>query len=370
MADRSIEHFAGLVVSSRQPELLRQLDKTEYKQKVEEFVETELYEYQWFCAAHEDTKHKHTHFVASRINLVDGRCIRTWQDQERSQRICREAEKDYGLEQLQSYYEKERRSPTRRQIEEWDKTGIPPVMVKMQDAIDQEAIPGRSIEGVRTALKEHYNIDSVIVSRKGKLGIVFEQKDTKDETVRMSGSQLGRGYTLPAISHRLEQDIKIKAPEKISEIETVVEPDPLETVLREQSEYAARLAPQLREILEREKTGRPKLKVATYEDYQIRSSESGEENEPELYRGNRKILGRSNGKPQGYGLTEKDCAAIARFNQISQQQLLERLRQAQIKADQQTEKEAKKDRDREREIEREQQRQIKQEKEYDRGMGR
>jgi len=368
LADRAIEHFAGLVVSSRQPELLRKEDKTEYKQKVDEFIENELYEYQWFCAAHEDRKHKHTHFVASRINLIDGRCIPTWQDQERSHRICREFEKDYGLEQLQSYYEIERRSPTRKQIDAWNRTGIPPVMVKIQDAIDQEAIPGRSIEDVQTALKENHNIDSVVVEpegkqsyRKGKAGIVFQQTDTKGERVRMSGSQLGRGYTLPAISNRLEQDIDIKAPEKTTEIETLVQPDPLQTVLNQQSEYAHRLAPQLKEIFDREKTNQSKLEVATYENYQIRSSGD----ELELYRGNRRILGYSGNEPQGYGLTEQDCTAVAQFNQISQQQALERLRQAEIEVIQ-IEKGEETKKNREYAVEQSlQERQVKHEKEYD-----
>lgn len=353
LADRAIHHFAGLVVSAREPELLRNQDKTEYKQKVDEFIETELYEYQWFCAAHEDTKHKHTHFVASRINLIDGRCIPTWQDKERSHRICREIEKDYGLEQLQSYYEKERRSPTRKQIDEWNKTGIPPVMVKMQDAINQEAIPGRSLQAVQTALKENHAIDSTIVQKKGKPGIVFQQQDEKGETVQMSGSQLGRGYTLPKIAHRLEQDIDIKAPEKKPGSQPEIEPNPVETVLKEQSEYAQRLAPQLNEIFEREKTGKPELRAVTYEDYQIQADE---ENELELYRGNRRVLGRFDGKPQGYGLTEKDCAAIQRFNQISQQQALEQMRQTQQQVvdthkaeekDDQEEKECKRGREKE-----------------------
>ncbi|MBW4490324.1 MAG: relaxase/mobilization nuclease domain-containing protein [Trichocoleus desertorum ATA4-8-CV12] len=98
LRDRAIARFAGLVVSAREPNLLRSDDKTAYKQQISEFIESELYEYQWFCAVHEDTKHRHTHFVASRINLLDGRAIPTWQDHERSQRICRETEKEYGLQ--------------------------------------------------------------------------------------------------------------------------------------------------------------------------------------------------------------------------------------------------------------------------------
>jgi hypothetical protein len=84
LKDRAIARFAGLVVSAREPELLRRDDKTAYKQQVNKFIESELYEYQWFCAAHEDTKHRHTHFVASRINLLDGHAIPTWQKRVRT----------------------------------------------------------------------------------------------------------------------------------------------------------------------------------------------------------------------------------------------------------------------------------------------
>ncbi|NJL56671.1 relaxase/mobilization nuclease domain-containing protein, partial [bacterium] len=246
---------------------MRQDDKAEYKRKV---IETELYEYQWFCAAHEDTKHKHTHFVASRINLVDGRCIPTWQDKERSHRICREIEQEHGLQQLQSYYEIERRSTTRGQSEEWEKTGIPPVMVEMQNAIDQEAVPGRSLNEVLTALQEHHRIEAKVGYYKGKAGIVFEKADSQGQIVRMSGSQLGRGYTLPAVERRLEREIEIEPPGAELELEAVEDSDPLEQVMRKQTEYAERLAPQIQEIWEREKTGRPKLQTATFDEYQIK----------------------------------------------------------------------------------------------------
>lgn len=357
MRDRAIEHFAGLVVSSREPELLRREDKTEFKAKVSEFIESELYEYQWFCATHEDTKHRHTHFVASRINLINGRCIATWADQERSHRICREIEKEHGLEQLKSYYEIDRRSLTRKQQEEWEQTGIAPTMVKMQNAIDQEAIPGRSVQTVQTALKEHHGIDSVLVQKKGKLGIVFQQQDEKGELVRMSGSQLGRGYILAAINRRLEQEIDIQAPQKTPEIEKPVEAELLQAVLAQQSEYANQLAPQIKEIWEREKAGRPMLKTATFEEYRIQVSE---QNELELYRRDRKVMGYSSDTCQGYGLTEQDCAAMQRFNTLSQQQTQQWLEKNQKEAQQRKEKQKEAEKERQRECE----------KEYKKGMER
>ncbi|NJL19752.1 MAG: relaxase/mobilization nuclease domain-containing protein [Leptolyngbyaceae cyanobacterium SM1_3_5] len=338
--DRAVEHFAGLVVSAREPKLLLQNDKTEYKKKVKDFIELELCEYQWFCATHEDTKHKHTHFVASRINLIDGRCIPTWQDRERSQRICREIEHEQGLEPLQSSYEIERRSPTRRQKEEWEKTGIAPVMVQLQDAIDQEATPGRSIDQVLTALRERHDVEAKPKLNKGKCSIVFEKVSESGQLVRMSGSQIGRGYTYGAIERQLEREaqIEIDAPHLEPKAEAEPEISPLEQVLQEQIEYAQRLAPQIQTIWESERSGRPKLKTASFEKYQIRPSQ---DDQPELYRGDRKLLEYSEGTYRALGLTEQDCLAIERFNALSQEQAADRLRQSQTR---QTEQERKKQR--------------------------
>jgi hypothetical protein len=210
--DRATQRFAGLVVSAQQPELLRRDDKSEYKQQVNQFLESELYEYQWFCALHADTQHIHTHLVASRIHLLSGKCIPTWQDHERSHRICRLIEQEHGLQPLQSYSDLQRRSPTRGQREKWQKTGVAPVMVTMQDAIDQEATPGRAIQAVMIALKEKHGIETKTSPQTGKPGVVFEQLDPNGARVRMSGSQLGRGYTLPALQRRLQAELAAPQP--------------------------------------------------------------------------------------------------------------------------------------------------------------
>lgn len=319
--ERAKERFAGMVISAREPELLRKEDKTEYKQKVQTFLESEIYEYQWVCASHGDTQHVHDHFIASRINLLDGRCIPTWQDKERSHRICREMEKDYGLQPLQSYYEIERRSPTRGQLEEWKKTGIPPVMVQMQDAIDQEIEAGRELDQLRSALREKHGIHSELIQRKGRLGIVFSKADAMGELVYMSGLQLGRGYTLPAIEQRLVKNIELEPPQVESGQGKEVDLDPLQEVLNQQQGYLDRITPQLKEIFESYRAGRLKLKTATFEDYQIRLDSEGE---PELYRGDRLLIEYAKGKYHSRGLTEEDCTQIGRFNKFVQQQVQEK----------------------------------------------
>jgi len=77
-------------------------------------------------------------------------------------------------------------------------------------------------------------------------------------------------------------------------------------------------------IWEQSRVRRSQLKAVTFEDYQIRCSKSGE---PELYRGDRLLLGYSEGQYHGYGLTQQDCRAMERFQAIELQLELERLLQ-------------------------------------------
>ncbi len=343
LKERAIEHFAGLVVSAREPELLRQEDKTEYKQKVEGFIDSELYEYQFFVAVHEDRDHTHTHLVASRINLIDGRCIPTWQDKERSHRICREIEKDYGLQQLQSYYEVQRKSITRGQREEWEKTGVPPVMVQMQKAINQVLRPGHSLEQVREALQTHYGIASKLTERGGRQGIVFEMANANGEIIRMSGSQLGRGYTLSALQGRLERASEVVGLE-VETDQARGELDQLRSLLQEHEGYAQRLVQQMQEIWGREITVDPEVQSVEFEEYSIRR---GEEGEPELYRGDLQLLGFVNREYRRYGTTEEDCTAMERFNEFSRQQVQTQLRQLEVQQETEQQRDADAERQRE-----------------------
>lgn len=348
MLNRAIDHFAGLVVSARHPELLRQDDKSEFKQQVQAFIDSELYEYQWFCAAHEDTQHQHSHFVASRINLVDGRCIPTWQDKERSHRVCREIEKDHGLRPLQSFYELERRSLTRGQTETWQKTGIPPLMTLMQEAIDQEATPGRSFEAVVAALQEGHGIKATVGLYHAKQGVVFEKVDAQGNIVRLSGSQLGRGFTFQAIHNRLGQEVLLlpDAPqaqvleeskvellqetdlaEGLRQEQLLQEPDLTEELRREQADFAEHLAPLLKQIWQLQKLTQPLLQSAVFEDYSIRLSQQGN---PELYHRDLLLLGHadnrdSDNRDPALGLSQPDGDAIHRFLSLSQHQAREHL---------------------------------------------
>ncbi|NJL55667.1 hypothetical protein HC928_11035, partial [bacterium] len=57
--------------------------------------------------------------------------------------------------------------------------------------------------------------------------------------------------------------------------------------------------------------------------------------QPQLYRRDRLLLEQSNGKYQAYGLTEQDCSAMERFNELSRQQAKDRLQQTESQQRQQ-----------------------------------
>jgi len=93
-------HFAGMIVSTREPKLLDQPEL--FRKQVNQFLKEDIHHYSFFVAAHHDTGHIHTHLVASRISLEDGKCIPTWYERIRTQKVCRILEQQFGLEQLEN----------------------------------------------------------------------------------------------------------------------------------------------------------------------------------------------------------------------------------------------------------------------------
>ena len=121
-----MKHFAGMVVLAHEPQLLKEDELSKYHNRVNQFLEDQRYEYQFFIAKHEDTDHIHTHMVASRINLLDSRVIPSSLDWIRSQSVCRDLEKEYGLSQVQSSWEVETRklSPAQKKKGGGDRDGL------------------------------------------------------------------------------------------------------------------------------------------------------------------------------------------------------------------------------------------------------
>lgn len=99
-AQIALRHFAGMVVSSREKELLKGDDRSKFNQRVDTFLKHEIQNYQVCVAEHHDTEHQHLHLIASRINLLNGRCIDAWYERMRNKKICRDLERQFSLEQV------------------------------------------------------------------------------------------------------------------------------------------------------------------------------------------------------------------------------------------------------------------------------
>lgn len=145
LANISQRHFASVIVLSRltgeesqvkQPE--KRISDTKLNQLVDEFIEAELPAYDFFIARHSDKEHDHTHIVASRVNNLDGKSIRTWNNYAHSEHSARLLEREFNLTPVQSSWESKRKAMTRNQLERVESMGLPGEEI-MRQAIERVA---------------------------------------------------------------------------------------------------------------------------------------------------------------------------------------------------------------------------------------
>jgi hypothetical protein len=145
LANLSQRHLASVIVLSRlqgdesqvkQPD--KRIDDTKLKQLVDEFIESELPAYDFFIARHSDKEHDHTHIVASRVNNLDGKSIRTWNNYAHSEHSARLLEREFQLTPVQSSWESKQKAMTRNQLERVKRDGLPGEEI-MRQAIEQVA---------------------------------------------------------------------------------------------------------------------------------------------------------------------------------------------------------------------------------------
>lgn len=189
--DLAVRNFSGLVVSARQPELLKDENSSEYETRVNEFMESDLFQYQFFVARHHDTEHQHTHLVASRVNLDDGHAIPTYKDHYRTQLVCRKLERDFGLQQLQNSWEIEKRKPSRAQTDKTKAGYDVEIQSQIQNAIDRIASqqPGMSFEEFVRAL-ETDGVEVKVRESENQKGLSYAMQG-----VAFRASKLGQNYT-------------------------------------------------------------------------------------------------------------------------------------------------------------------------------
>jgi hypothetical protein len=168
LAKMSERHFATVIVLSRlqgDESQVKQPDKriadTKLKQLVDEFIETELPAYDFFIARHSDKEHDHTHIVASRVNNLDGKSIRTWNNYAHSEHSARLLEREFQLTPVQSSWESKQKAMTRNQLERVERDGLPGEEI-MRRAIEQVATDKPTMPQLIERLWREHQVKSIV----------------------------------------------------------------------------------------------------------------------------------------------------------------------------------------------------------------
>jgi Relaxase/Mobilisation nuclease domain len=181
LANLSQRHFANVIMLSRlkgDEAKVKQSEKrisdTKLNQLVDEFIETELPAYDFFIARHSDKKHDHTHIVASRVNNLDGKSIRTWNNYAHSEHSARLLEREFQLTPVQSSWESKRKAMTRNQLERVESMGLPGEEI-MRRAIEKVAVNKPTMPEFIERLWSEHQIKAIVsyYSHGGARGIKF-----------------------------------------------------------------------------------------------------------------------------------------------------------------------------------------------------
>ncbi len=181
LANISERHFATVIVLSRlkgdeaqvkQPD--KRIDDAKLKQLVDEFIESELPAYDFFIARHSDKENDHTHIVASRVNNLDGKSIRTWNNYAHSEHSARLLEREFNLTPVQSSWESKRKAMTRNQLERVERDGLPGEEI-MRRAIEEVAVDKPTMPQLIERLWSEHQVKAVVsyYSHGGVRGIKF-----------------------------------------------------------------------------------------------------------------------------------------------------------------------------------------------------
>ncbi|ODH02103.1 hypothetical protein A4S05_25890 [Nostoc sp. KVJ20] len=181
LANLSQRHLASVIVLSRlqgDESQVKQPDKriadTKLNQLIDEFIEIELPAYDFFIARHSDKEHDHTHIVASRVNNLNGKSIRTWNNYAYSEHSARLLEREFQLTQVQSSWESKQKAMTRNQLERVERDGLPGEEI-MRRAIEQVAVDKPTMPQLIERLWREHQVKSIVsyYSHGGVRGIKF-----------------------------------------------------------------------------------------------------------------------------------------------------------------------------------------------------
>ena len=160
---------------------------------------------QYVISRHTDTAHEHIHILANRIGS-DGQVVSDGHDYQRQERLMREIEREYGLQEVAPSREAERHAPTKGEIEQSVRTGEPSTRQRLQGLCADAAQDCDSFT-VYVERLEAAGVD--IIPTVQQHGAKLSGLQYCLDGVTMKGSDLGRAYAAAGIQQRgisYEQD--------------------------------------------------------------------------------------------------------------------------------------------------------------------
>ncbi len=168
LANLSQRHLASVIVLSRlkgDESQVKKPDKriadTKLNQLVDDFISSELPAYDFFIARHSDKEHDHTHIVASRVNNLDGKSIRTWNNYAHSEHSARLLEREFQLTPVQSSWESKQKAMTRNQLERVERDGLPGEEI-MRRAIEQVVVNKPTMPQLIERLWREHQVKAIV----------------------------------------------------------------------------------------------------------------------------------------------------------------------------------------------------------------
>jgi hypothetical protein len=162
---------------------------------------------QYVVYRHADTSHDHIHICASRIRLDNGKIVHDSWDYKRSETIIRQIERDYGLQQTQSSYEKLSRNPSVGQQRRLEREHFEYIN-GLRPTPQERPIKQQLQELIDRATTDHPTMPQLI-ERLQLLGVEVRHGFTRNGKSKgisysmdgqaFSGSQLGSAYTFPGL---------------------------------------------------------------------------------------------------------------------------------------------------------------------------
>lgn len=151
----------------------------------------------YVVARHSDGGSDHVHIVACRIR-ADGTCVSDSNDFARGERLVRGLEERFGLKRVSPSHLTSARALSRGELAQALRNGEPSARLELQKIIAEAAQRSPSLEDFMAALKDEGVGVVVHLDRAGApRGLSFEL-----DGMVLSGTSLGRGFTLKGLSRR------------------------------------------------------------------------------------------------------------------------------------------------------------------------